>query len=255
MNVRNKFYILHYLVNKRLPRLCFFLVLSFEKFLLVVRLRKKKKLIFVYGEPRSGTSFITALINRMGFYPGPYVWLLNANQFNPDGYFECVPFQSILDEYIVDQGFNFENRLPEKPSSIPKNLRRKIKLIIEGGNLELLKYNKFSLYADEMAELFPEALWIHVFRNEEEVYKSNFKFMGGRDRVSFFKNYHQRVSLWNQSKISKRSFEINFSDLKQKEDVLQLINNLCKELAVILSEKEMDYCLKLFRPKENRRTS
>jgi hypothetical protein len=252
MDLKHKLYILHYLINKKNPKICFNVIQFLETIANAFGFRKKKKLIFIYGEPRSGTSFVTALIHRMGFYPGPYVWLLNANQYNPDGYFECVLFQDLMDQFIKDQGINFENTLPNHPLKIPKSLGIRIQKILSAGHVDLLKYNKFSLCADAIAELFPEAIWIHVKRNDEEVFQSNSKFMGSRDRKAFFNAYNQRIALWEKSKVSKKARIINFSELKQKDDVRELINKLCVDLSLELNEKRVEHCLELFRPKEKR---
>lgn len=247
--LQHKIYIIHYYLNKYFPRQCYNLVLTAEWLLRTMRLRKSKRLVLIYGEPRSGTSFITGLIHKMGFYAGPYVWLLNANQSNPDGYFECVPFQNNLDKFIGNSEFNFENNLPEASLNLPKEVKLKIKSIVDNGNIELLKYNKFSLFADSISEVFPEALWIHVYRDPEAVYTSNNKFIGGRNRDSFFKAYNKRLGLWKHSNISKRAIEINYSELVQQEDVLRLVIKLQSILSISLTDEQVNDCVSLFRPK------
>jgi len=251
---KDKLYILHYIINKRFPKACYFTVKSLERMAHLFGMRRRQKRIFIYGEPRSGTSFITALLLRMGHYPGPYVWLLNANQHNPDGYFECVPFQDVLDDYIEQQNLNFEHKLPNAPIQLPYDIEIKLKNIVMDGNIGLLKYNKFSLCADAIAKIFPEAIWIHVTRESEAAYQSNKKFMGNRDRTNFFKAYNQRRNLWQQSRVSKRAFEVNFSTLKEKKDVQILVDNLCVNLDMALDSKTMKHCVALFRPKSKRTT-
>lgn len=250
MNIRQKIYIAHYELNKRFPKTCFITVQLLEKVSKSIGLRNQKRLVLVYGEPRSGTSFVTGLLNKMGLYAGPYVWLLNANQYNPDGYFECVPFQNTLDKYLEESGFNFEHNLPKDQIKLPEHIQTKLKKIVENGNIELVKYNKFSIFADSISELFPEAIWIHVDRDEQDLFKSNSKFIGGRDKESFFNALKKRKELWSQSKVSHSAFNINYSALKKNEDIHKLVIQLQTRLKLDLSNKQIEQCVSFFRPKD-----
>ena len=246
--IKSKLYIAHHYSNKYLPRFCYFIVVFIETMRKPFR-KKHKPLVFIFGEPRSGTSFITQLAHKTGFYSGPFVWLKNANKFNPNGYFECVPFQNELDQLIEEYGFNFEHRLPEKPLELPKNIQIKLQKIVNDGNIELVKYNKLSLFADSISKAFPNAIWIHVQRDEKDLYKSNSKFVGGRGRESFFMALKKRQELWKQSGVSKHAISINYSTLKTKKDILNLLVFLQSQLEINLNQKQISECVSLFRPK------
>ncbi len=247
--LENKIYILHYLFSKKIPKLTYKIVCLLEYFAKIARLRKKRIPVIIYGEPRSGTSFITGLISRMGYHLGPFVWLPRENNYNPDGFFECIPIQKIIDKRIEELGIEFENNLPKEPQRLSKEDKQQITKILNKGNITVLKNNKLSLFADSLSEIMPEAIWIHVKRNSQDVFSSNNKFFKEREINEFMDIYNKRIDLWNQSTISINSIEINYSHLELYNDINNLISKLELIFGINLSKKRKEYCLRLFRPK------
>ena len=124
------------------------------------------KLIVVSGMHRSGTSFLSRIVSRLGaFFPGP---LIESDEFNPAGYLENIPITSIHDQLLVDLGRTWSGRnghqpLPEAWMSHPSTLSasKKVKALLddylsEGHSCIAIKDPRISL-------LLP--LWYDVCRN------------------------------------------------------------------------------------------
>ncbi|MED5249008.1 MAG: hypothetical protein VYB82_01125, partial [Pseudomonadota bacterium] len=96
----------------------------------------RTKLIVVSGMHRSGTSFLSRIISRLGaFFPGP---LIKSDAFNPAGYLENISITSIHDQLLVDLGRTWSGRnghqpLPEQWRSHPSTISasRKVKTLLD----------------------------------------------------------------------------------------------------------------------------
>ena len=62
------------------------------------------KVLVVLGTHRSGTSAVTELLTEAGFSPGEDQYLIQADPWNPRGYFELWPVV-MLNEIILYEPF------------------------------------------------------------------------------------------------------------------------------------------------------
>ncbi|MDX2469595.1 MAG: sulfotransferase, partial [SAR324 cluster bacterium] len=133
--------------------------------------------VIIVGLPRSGTSFLTGLVSKMGFDPGPDDSLRPANEYNPDGYFENLELMDIDHKLLKKFGGDVTN-----PQVLPKNWldqceeeKKKIKEIVARNGVEIYKGNMLIVLADLYCELFPDAKWIFISREDDKVMQSMMK--------------------------------------------------------------------------------
>lgn len=204
--------------------------------------------VIITGLPRSGTSFLTSLVHKMGFSLGPQNWLVGADKYNRYGYFESIPLNRLSDKILKKLDSDFHENLPilelgwiEK-CSLEK---RQIKNVVQNGNIKLMKDNKVIILADLYDELFPNAKWIFIQRDIEETYRSRFG-----DPLSF-EQWQQitsdRLSIWQSSKPAQKALWFNYEDFKINID--QSIERLQAHLGIELTEAQLNDCRELFKPR------
>src|ERR1700683_3325462 len=77
-----------------------------------------RTLVVVFAMHRSGSSLVASLLAELGMSLGPFP-LLQADQHNPGGYFESLPFCE-LDRCVLQEIWGFTGDMP----AAPENLRR-----------------------------------------------------------------------------------------------------------------------------------
>lgn len=206
--------------------------------------------IIVVGLPRSGTSFLTNFISLMGFSLGNKDWLKKPDQYNLDGYFECLPLNSITNRLLCEMGCDFHHNLPStiKLDAVDINkYSTEIYDLINSGNIEIYKDNKLTIMPDIYDKLFPNVHWVYIERSVFDTYKSRFGgFIEFNDWVDISNN---RRNLWLNSAVSKKALTLNYSQFETNlSGCLDLIS---EHLNVKLTEDVRHNCLSLFRLKNS----
>lgn len=231
-------------VIKQIKSACFNMEVSIRS--LVMKETSPLKIIVV-GLPRSGTSFVAGLIERMGYSLGPSYWLKGRDEHNKHGYFECIPLNSLTDKILKDLGGDFHN-LPEIRDGWLKGFKeeqKKIKRIVQSGKIELYKDNKLSAISDLYLDLYPNAKWVFVSRKTGDTYKSRFgKHIGFEE---WKRLTGKRLRTWEGSKAAKGSYCVDYDDFKK--DVEGSVRALAVFLGIDLSFDALKKCTEFYRPK------
>ena len=200
--------------------------------------------VIVTGTPRTGTSFLSGLVHRMGFSLGPKKWLKKADKNNVYGYFECVPLLQISDRILEKLGGSFLD-LPEfKPgwTALLEEEKREILRIVQKGGIELYKGNRLTVLAGLYDEIFPDAQWIYISRDINETYKSRF---GGE--ISFEdwrKITNRRISLWESSRPATKALNLDYRDFKDNSKAT--VYKILDFLGLNLSSRKIEECINFF---------
>ena len=160
---------------------------------------KKKflnKPILVTGLPRSGTSMITGMLGECGAWTGSTV---AASKENIKGFYEHTSLRELVNKRILSQlgcdplGIR---KLPDDDlPSIDKLKATVLQLIKQDGYQGLtpwmFKEPKLLLLWSAYKESFPDATWIIVRRDKEEVVDSCL-------RTSFMKQHSTERAFWEE---------------------------------------------------------
>lgn len=77
----------------------------------------------VLGMHRSGTSFLTSLLDRLGFYAGPDESLMPVNDYNPKGYWEHSELHALDEEMLAALGGSWTDVLEVDPRRLSESAR------------------------------------------------------------------------------------------------------------------------------------
>lgn len=206
--------------------------------------------VIIVGLPRSGTSFLTGLVVRMGFDPGPKSSLRAADELNPYGYYENSPLMKIDHQLLKKFNGNVMNppNLPENWINKCADERLEIKRIVQEEGIEIYKGNMLIILADLYYDLFPNAKWIFISRKPEEIVRS----MMDADNLHQHDNDYlfNLTSCWSQSwyktKASKQCLNIKYEDFFY--DSQKTIEQVAKYLEKELSQERLNTCMNFFKP-------
>lgn len=216
--------------------------------------------VIVTAPPRSGTSFLAGLLVQMGLSPGPEEWLKEADEHNPYGYYECLPLMYIENEVLKKLGGSYNN-IPEFPpiwTDLFEKEKRQIEKIVRNGGIEVYKGNRLLVLADLYIELFPQARWIMILRNEWDTFNSEFgkesyeKELGRPLTRQEWMNLRQkRFDVWNNSRASLICLIVRYEDFKNEPE--QMVLRIANHVGVTLPSDKLQKCLGFFRPSEKRK--
>jgi Sulfotransferase family len=135
--------------------------------------------IFVLGTDRSGTSLVSNLLHLWGAYPGDAALLGEADNFNPQGYFELSPMQKLLDAVALSTGVsNWDPRFQELlklRACDPGHRRRALDLVAEmekQGRPWLWKEPFISLHMPFWELVIPPPVCVVTVRNPHDSARS-----------------------------------------------------------------------------------
>ena len=205
--------------------------------------------VIITEPPRSGTSFITGCIHRMGFNVGSEKWLKQADIFNPYGYYECLPLLEISIRILNQLGGDFLDIPSLNPGWTENFLTEKGEIckIIKTGEIELYKGNRLLIVADLYNELFPNAKWIFINRDIEQLHISpgalsnSFSFQEWKEIIN------KRLSVWNSSKPASKAFKVDYQDFKT--DCKKTILEIQSFLDIELTETQIENCMSFYKPR------
>lgn len=203
--------------------------------------------VIVVGSPRAGTSFVTGMVQRMGFHLGPEQWLRPADTHNRHGYFECLPLTRLSLHILQKLGGDFHH-LPRFEPGWQTSLEREKEMIaslVESGGIELLKDNHLLVLADLYADLFPQARWIYVLRDVQETYRSRFGEHMSLDEWRTLSA--RRLALWHASRPASRALHLDYAEFKQ--DLASAIERVSTFLEIDLSPAQRRACMAFFQPR------
>jgi len=198
--------------------------------------------------PRSGTSFLAGLLTRMGFSAGPENMLKKGDQYNPFGYFECLPIMTINRNILAKFGGHIVNRIPELPADwvdVVKEDKKWIKKFIIENKIEIIKDPHLLVLADMYDELFPDARWIVINRNIHETYKSRFGRKMSFDEWKILTE--KRMIKWMGSRPYQQALKLDYNDFFV--DITDTIQKIVEFLRIELTEMQWEECISFFRPK------
>lgn len=159
--------------------------------------------VFIVGAPRSGTSMVAGVFGQMGLWMGPTV---AGNKNNQKGYFENGTIrETVIKPMLVKLGgdplgirdfFPVES-IPPQPG-LPGELVQLLQKQQYNGQMRwAYKEPKLTLLWPAFADAFPDADWIIVRRNIEDVVKScqNTGFMAKHSKdAEFWRHFVGRYS-------------------------------------------------------------
>jgi len=194
--------------------------------------------VLVTGVPRSGTSLTMGLLQRCGLWLGTTV---PGGVSNPDGFFENTAIrEGIVKPLLKNLGFD-PLGVKTLPTPAPKyvfpDLRERVLEIIQaegysGSQPWGYKGAKMALVWNIWAEAFPDATWIIVSRNVDDVVRSCLKthFMSQHSTDPMFWRYFHEVytQRLNQmrSSVKRRVIEVRYEDIIGGD--LSSIDIVCK---------------------------
>jgi len=134
--------------------------------------------IFIVSTGRSGTSMVTGLLNRAGMWVGEYH---KGDRDNPGGYFENKRIKDgVIKPILTFSGYDRHGRhpLPEETLDLPhEEFGNLIKAHLDADGYQYhvpwgFKDAKMVLMWPTLHKAFPDARWVIVKRNREDVIKS-----------------------------------------------------------------------------------
>lgn len=210
--------------------------------------------VIIVGLPRSGTSFLTSLIVRMGFDPGPKCSLRKADLFNPFGYYENNQLMKIDHGLLKKFNGNVMN-----PPELPDNWidtcieeKQEIKRIIKREGIEVYKGNMLIILADLYDALFPEAKWIFISRNQDRIIGSMIAANECKalDKKKLYDLVNRWQCSWFNSRVSRYCLEVRYEDFFRSPE--HEVKAIAKYLNNPLTPDTLNECLALFKPNENK---
>lgn len=139
--------------------------------------------IIVLGMPRGGTSLLADMVRRWGAEAGPEHDLLQADQWNPQGYWEYVPLKRLNDELLASVGAN-ERVPPSNPALLedkatdPYFEQKALALIAQmraSGNIWFWKDPRLAILLPFWKKLWQDVVYIVSVRHPLETIQSQQK--------------------------------------------------------------------------------
>jgi hypothetical protein len=132
----------------------------------------RKKPIFILGIDRSGTSMLSEVIHRWGAHAGKEEHLPQADESNPQGYWEYAPMQELIGGLIDSLGVSiwahdFKERLQVRITD-PHLEARALELALGMGNPDRPWFWKDALLISViplLRRIFPEAVYLVTLRD------------------------------------------------------------------------------------------
>ncbi|MCF8067728.1 MAG: glycosyltransferase [Desulfobacterales bacterium] len=183
---------------------------------------KCKNLIVVLGMHRSGTSVLTNILSKAGFFVGDKEDLIQPNKYNKDGFFERWSVLK-LNEQILEQcgGFCFEPPDEDKINSVNIDSSiREILSVYNGHNHAIIKDPRLCLtFPVWKSSLGPNIKIIRISRNPEAVASSMVKRNKFSTETALQLNqiYNERADKYSEGyPLFKMQYEDLFSKERQK---------------------------------------
>lgn len=194
--------------------------------------------ILITGIPRSGTSMVTGIIYLSGAFVGD---TYKGNRFNPKGMFENKIIQTeLIKPYLKNRGYDPKGQsiLPDTNNlDTPNNWKYLVeKAFINQGYLDgewAIKGAKIALMWNVWNNAFPDAKWIIVRRNEDNIINSCLRtsFMNAFNNykdwekwINQYKNYFKEMYENNLNIYEINSDKIISGDYGQLIQVVNLLN-------------------------------
>ena len=137
--------------------------------------------IVILGMHRSGTSLITGILNKAGFFIGYQDELIGSNAENPLGFFERKDIRKINDEFLFSNNadwFQISSIINNEVSEESKNIYKEKLLIILNSRLKpknfVIKEPRFCLTYNYIKDIVGEHKVLFVYRNPLDVAYSLF---------------------------------------------------------------------------------
>jgi len=207
----------------------------------------------VTGSPRSGTSFLTGLIHRLGLRCGPRRWLKPADAHNRFGYYECVPLKSIEKKALDRLGVTFHEPTGLTPGWTRRtpDLQRRVARIVRTGRIDLYKGNRLVVLAELIDTLYPEARWVFIHRDSDESFRSRFGEEMTRDQWRAVTE--RRMSVWRASGPAEHALYLDYDDFRANLD--QTIDRLAAHLDLRPTGRQRRAARAFFQPRPSRRAA
>jgi hypothetical protein len=195
-------------------------------------LNSEDSLVIILGMHRSGTSVITNILSKAGFYLGEESDIMHANQWNPDGYFERWSV-AIVNDIILYLAGGAWHSPPAEENIFRVKLDPKIESLLktyEGQKQSIIKDPRMCLTLPVWENVLVDNLHIvYIDRQPEAIAASLLR----RDNFSKEKSMHlwqvytERAEKYIQN---YPNFALQYEDLLSKERP-----NVLKNLASFLA--------------------
>jgi len=204
--------------------------------------------VIVAGTPRTGTSFMTSIVEALGFSTGPDKALKKGDVNNPNGYFENEEIMGLEVEIMRKLGLQFG-----KPGPLPKNWdlkvlyeMAKIKKLIEEYDIEVVKATRGWVLADVWHDMYPNVKWIYTLRDAKETHRS--RFGGIIDYEDWLWLSTDRNRMFNESVPGPNALRVVYDSWPQSfEETIQVV---ARHIGVELTDKKIDRVKRLWKPRK-----
>lgn len=203
--------------------------------------------VIIPAFPRSGTSFLSGLIVRLGFSPGPPEWMVKPDMHNPFGYYECLPLLKISRQILAKFGGDFLKNIPHLPPGWLDEVikeQQQILDLVQRGNIEVFKDGPMLIIADLYHRLFPEAKWIVIHRDIHETYRSRF------GKPLTFEEWQTvtgtRMDRWRGTQPYSKALQLDYDDFSNHWD--RTVRRICAHLEIEPDQSRLDECREFFAP-------
>jgi len=207
--------------------------------------------VVIIGLPRSGTSFLTGLIHRLGYNCGPEKGLKDRDLNNLHGYYEFKSLNRLTSKFYKKHGFNIQDKLPDRTyllSQSVKAIQKKIQKIIKMNKIELYKDNKLSFFPELYSTIYDNIKWIYIERDVQDTYKSRF---GEEISLSdWIELTEKRKSLVMSSGIYQKALKLNYEDFSNDFD--DTLNKIVSFLEISPDKTILDDCRKFYLPRKKK---
>tara|TARA_A100001037_G_C15140061_1_gene633250 strand:+ start:661 stop:1962 length:1302 start_codon:yes stop_codon:yes gene_type:complete len=180
----------------------------YDKFQFLSKLQKynqssKLKPIFIIGLPRSGSTIIESLLSQ------------NNEKFYSFG--ECGIFHNSIFNQIKNKPFNEKSKIEINGKELIESLKYVYDYSKKKNFIDKSLENFF--YIDLILKIFPNAKFIHTFRNKSDaaiaIYQSMLIYLPWahsiKNILDYILNYEKIISHFN-AKYSKKILNLNFED-------------------------------------------
>jgi len=198
---------------------------------------KKAKIIFLIGAPRSGTTWLQAMLaSHPCVSTGPETHFFEGIKSFVDSYYFKHPRPDGLQEYMTEDEFfgaiahffhKVISKMPE-PTDEPKFF--------------LEKTPQHSMFLDIINKCFPEAYFIHIIRDPRNVVSSILRASKTWGKGYFPKSVLVASLLWKKCVLSAKEFFLSSKNTRYFEIKYEdLRNNPIKYLSKIFSFLDLSY--------------
>lgn len=206
--------------------------------------------VIVTGQPRTGTSFLTSLAQKItGGSLGAPNMLKQPDDNNPRGYYECLPILGLEDKILAKLGGTLRD-MPDLEPGWQQDFdkeKQELRRIVMDLGVEVFKSPRGFIMGDLVQDVFPKAKWLFSHRPAEAMYNS--RFGNHIPMQEWFDIVDRRHKAFERTGISRIAYRVPYINFTTPETLAAEVKTIALFLRVKLTDKILQECLESWQPR------